>query len=310
MISVDLNIKIPKLQEKIITSRDFRKLRRNPKKFLKELVNVKWEVFRDMEDVDPIEEFLTIKVNEFMDSVAPLKSKKVKQKRYSLPKEVQSAIKVRKDLKKKFQINKQNNIEDFKLEEQFKKQRNYCNKLFKNAVRENSGKNITSASSGKDIWNSINDILKPESLAKHSIKIQTEDQLIEDPLQIAEAFNGFFKEKVERLAASIKTYCANSRTPYYTDPDYDPFIRLKEKLRGSNLKFNLKTVSEQIVQKILRQLKPKKSCGIDGITSEILKICSEVLVVPLTYIINYSIVTGKHPSNWKIAQSDSFAQKR
>ena len=77
MISVDLNIKIPKLQEKIITSRDFRKLRRNPKKILKELVNVKWEVFRDMEDVDPIEEFLTIKVNKFMDSVAPLKSKKV-----------------------------------------------------------------------------------------------------------------------------------------------------------------------------------------------------------------------------------------
>ena len=252
MISVDLNIKIPKLQEKIITSRDFRKLRRNPKKILKELVNVKWEVFRDMEDVDPIEEFLTIKVNEFMDSVAPLKSKKVKQKRYSLPKEVQSAIKVRKDLKKKFQINKQNNIEDFKLEEQFKKQRNYCNKLFKNAVRENSGKNITSASSGKDIWNSINDILKPESLAKHSIKIQTEDQLIEDPLQIAEAFNGFFKEKVERLAASIKTYCANSRTPYYTDPDYDPFIRLKEKLRGSKLIFNLKTVSEKVVLGILK----------------------------------------------------------
>jgi hypothetical protein len=91
-----------------------------------------------------------------------------------------------------------------------------------------------------------------------------------------------FKENVERLVASIKTYCANSRNPDYLDPDYDPFIRLKEKLRGSNLKFNLKTVSEQIVQKILRQFKPKKSCGIDGITSEILKIGSEVLVVPLT----------------------------
>ena len=65
------------------------------------------------------------------------------------------------------------------------------------------------------------------------------------------------------------------------------------------MKFNLKTVSEQIVQKILRQFKPKKSCRIDSITSEILKIGSEVLVVPLTYIINYSIVTGKYPTNYR-----------
>ena len=52
---------------------------------------------------------------------------------------------------------------------------------------------------------------------------------------------------------------------------------------------------------ILKALKPKKSFGIDGISSEILKIGSEVLVVPLTYIVNCSITTGKYPSNWKTA---------
>lgn len=81
MISVDLNIKIPKLQEKIIiTSRDFRKLRRNPEFFLKELANVKWEVFRDMEDVDAMEEFWTNKINDCLDFVAPRKSKKSNRK--------------------------------------------------------------------------------------------------------------------------------------------------------------------------------------------------------------------------------------
>ena len=64
-----------------------------------------------------------------------------------------------------------NGIKDLKLEEQYKKQRNYCTKVIKNAVRENTGRSITSASSGKEIWNSINDILRPESLAKTSIKI-------------------------------------------------------------------------------------------------------------------------------------------
>ena len=89
---------------------------------------------------------------------------------------------------------------------------------------------------------------------------------------------------------------------YKPDPDYDPFIRLREKLRGSNLKFNLKTVSEKVVLGLLKALKSKKSFGIDGITSEVLKIGSNVLVVPLTYIVNSSITTGKYPSLWKIAK--------
>ena len=298
MISVDLNIKTPKLQEKIIRARDCRKLRSNPEFFLKELRNVEWEILGNMEDVDPMEEFMTKKTNDCLDISAPWKSRKIKPKRYDMPKEVQSAIKVRNDLRKRVHINEKGSIKDTKLEEQYKKQRNYCSKVIKNAVRENTGKSITSASSGKDIWNSINDILRPERLAKTSIKIQTENQLIEDPQQIADAFSVFFKEKVEKLAASV-----------IKDPDIDPFARLKEKLKGSNLKFDLKTVREKVVLNLLKALKPKKSCGIDGITSEILKIGSDVLVVPLTYIVNYSIVTGKYPSKWKIAKVIALHKK-
>ena len=100
MISVDLNIKTPKLQDKIIIARDFRKLRSNPAFFLKDLREVKWEVFENMDDVDPMEEFMTKKTNDCMDISAPWKSRKIKPKKYELPKEVQSAIKVRNDLRK------------------------------------------------------------------------------------------------------------------------------------------------------------------------------------------------------------------
>ena len=309
MISVDLNIKTPKFQEKSITSRDVKKLRRNPDFFLNDLRNVGWEIFIDMEDVDPMEKFWTIEINKCMDISAPWKSRKVRKKRIDLPNEVKSAIKERNDMKEKVQSNVKNGTEDLKLVEQYKKHRNYCNNLIKKAVREITGKNITSASSVKDIWNSIGDILKPERLAKPSIKIQIGDQLIEDPLRIAETFNVFFKEKVEKLTANIKKQPINGRNPGYLDPDYDPFIRLREKLRGSNLKFNLKTVSEKIVLGILKALKPKKSFGIDGISAEILKIGSEVLVVPLTYIVNCSIRTGKYPSVWKIAKLIALHKK-
>ena len=82
MISVDLIIKTHKSHKEIITSRDLRKVRRNPQHFLNELRSVKWEVFGDMEDVDPMEEFWTNRVNDCMDVVAPLKTKIVKQKRW------------------------------------------------------------------------------------------------------------------------------------------------------------------------------------------------------------------------------------
>ena len=299
---MDLDVKTPKFQGGIVTSRDYRELRKNPEFFLNELRNIGWESLKDMEDVDSMVPFWNIEINKCMDISAPWKSRKVKKKRIDLPNEVKSAIKDRNEMKKKVQSNAKNGTEDLKLVKQYKKHRNYCNNLMKNAVREITGKNITSASTVKDIWNSISDILRPERLAKPSIKIQNGVHLIEDPQQVADTINVFFKEKVEKLAGSIKKQPINGRNPDYIDPDYDPFIRLREKLRGSKLKFNLKTVSEKVVLGLLKALKSKKSFGIDGITSEVLKIGSNVLVVPLTYIVNSSITEGKYPSLWKIAK--------
>ena len=86
-----------------------------------------------------------------------------------------------------------------------------------------------------------------------------DDKLIQDPFDLAEIFNSFFKEKVQKLVESIKK-----------DPKIDPFSRLKEKVHGLNLKFKIKTANEKTVFKILKSLKPKRSYGIDGISSEIL----------------------------------------
>ena len=104
---------------------------------------------------------------------------------------------------KRHQTNMKNNQIDFQLQNQLKKQNNYCNKLIKNEVREKNGKNITNVNNVKQIWSCINDILKPENSGKNSMKIETENQMIEDPLELAELFNNFLKEKVEKLAAKI-----------------------------------------------------------------------------------------------------------
>ena len=75
--------------------------------------------------------------------------------------------------------------------------------------------------------------------------------------------------------------------------------RLTEKLAGKNLNFSLNTVNRSDVFKILKALKTKTSCGLDGITSEVLKLGAEALAEPLAFLINYSILTSKYPTRWK-----------
>ena len=53
----------------------------------------------------------------------------------------------------------------------------------------------------------------------------------------------------------------------------------------------------------------KRSHGHDGISSEILKLGAVVLVVPLTFIINFSISTGKFPTQWKVVKIFSLHKK-
>ena len=198
---------------------------------------------------------------------------------------------MRKFLHKKYHSNLKNGIVDLEFERKYKKQNNYCNKLVKTAVREKRGQKIDSLSNVTQIWKCITDVLNPEGISKNSLKIEKEGQVMESPSELAEVFNTFFKNKVEKLASGIKNH-----------QKIDPLSKLRIKLQGSKLNFRLKTVSEDKVLAIMKSLKSKKSHGHDGITSEILKLGAEVLVVPLTYIINTSILTGKYPSKWKIAK--------
>ena len=69
-------------------------------------------------------------------------------------------------------------------------------------------------------------------------------------MQVAEEFNSFFKEKIEKLANNINK-----------NPNIDPVSEMKKKLKHSNLKFSLRTVKEKQVLRILKALKGKKEIG-------------------------------------------------
>ena len=53
---------------------------------------------------------------------------------------------------------------------------------------------------------------------------------------------------------------------------------------------------------LLENLKNKTNTGIDGISNQLLKSAKNVLVKPITTIINQTIVTGIFPDNLKISK--------
>ena len=66
----------------------------------------------------------------------------------------------------------------------------------------------------------------------------------------------------------------------------DPLSRLKTKLEQKNLKFKLKTVSEEKVLKTIKSMKHKKISGLDGVTQVQMILGAEVLVVPLVQYVD------------------------
>ena len=60
-------------------------------------------------------------------------------------------------------------------------------------------------------------------------------------------------------------------------------------------------ISEELILKILRKLDVNKSAGPDGITTRLLKECSEHLVLPLKMIFIKSLETGDVPLAWREA---------
>ena len=66
--------------------------------------------------------------------------------------------------------------------------------------------------------------------------------------------------------------------------------------------YSLKVVSHASTLKLLQQINPSKSAGIDNLTGKFLKEGAPVLASPITDLVNLSISLSSFPDNCKIAK--------
>ena len=123
LIHVKINWKVPKLPNIVTKSRYFRKLNSYSNYFLNALSKIDWSSLINMHDVDNMERFWTKEINYCLNLVAPMKTRKIKKKRFCLPKEIQNEIKTKKDLQRQLKSKIQNGKIDMELERKLKKQK-------------------------------------------------------------------------------------------------------------------------------------------------------------------------------------------
>ncbi|XP_044763798.1 uncharacterized protein LOC123320515 [Coccinella septempunctata] len=161
--------------------------------------------------------------------------------------------------------------------EDYKKvKREYDSILRKQKCQVYKGKILTSDNKSKSLWQCVKDIKGAES--RESIRLEG------NPKQIATDFNHHFSTAALELINRMRDV---------------PFTHNIERVTE---KLIFRQITENEVLLACSKLKNKDSCGIDGISNRVIKSSIDLILQPLTYIINNMLTYGIFPQQLKEAK--------
>ena len=168
--------------------------------------------------------------------------------------------------------------------------RNLLSKLIKSAKRDYySNYFITCKSSMVKTWSKINELVKNKNTkSTNDILFHYKDEVITEAKSAANKFNEFFSYIGKNISDNIPPPSCNKTFVSY--------------LEEVNSHFTYNHVTEKDISDTINNLKSKRSCGIDGLSTKILKHVCSGLVPCLTHLINLSFDTGIFPQSLKIAK--------
>ena len=174
-------------------------------------------------------------------------------------------------------------------ERDYKRYRNKLNHLIRIAKKNYYSKRFSQAQNDiKSTWNTINELLgkKKSSNALPKSFLNDNNDEVSDPKLIANNFNDFFINVGPNLAKKFKQ-------------ETDNFCKF---LKGSynDSMFLYDTNREEIIKEI-DKMACKSSCGVDEISSKVVKYVAQYISVPLCHIFNRTFATGKIPNDLKVA---------
>lgn len=141
----------------------------------------------------------------------------------------------------------------------------------------------------KKTWQTLNDLLGRNKASKSASHFTDDDGTeVKDPTKIANKFNEFFTNIGPSLAAKIPP-------PDNINDNICP-------ISNASHSIFLSPATQEEILDVTSTLKASTSCGVDGISSNILRQIMPNIIDPVVYIFNLSISTGSVPSPLKVAK--------
>lgn len=248
--------------------------------------------FNEMFETDDIEvagDIFTREYLKILEKHAPLK---VIQNRNGyvpyISKELKTEMEERNKLKEEAALT--GNLEVF---EEYKKKRNEVSTKLKVAEAEYYKEKFEDEDmSAADMWKTAYKILGNQ-ISSFPAQMIFSGKLYSKPVEIANEMNKFFIGKVKKLKKHSKIDAGKA------------LIGLKKFLSKKNIPesgFQLKELDDEEMLKLIKDLKGKKSSGMDWICGYSLKIVAKDMLQELKRLVNLSIKSGKYYSKWKYSK--------
>ena len=274
-------IKPPPSQHKYVTYRDFKKM--DSSAFYNDLDNLSWSAVLSETDAEIAYNKLISIYKDVLNVHAPIKRKRIRKK--SAPwinEQILTMMKERDASKEKARLT--GDPQDWCKYKQLRnrvtaKRRKFKREYVTRTILENTG------NSG-EIWKLLGKIL-PSNKKHDSLKsLNINGRDITDSKEIADYMNDYFANITKKLKDTAQ-FEKNNLTAASTNC-------LSE--------FSFESVTSSHVLKCLNEIPKKKSAGLDGIPTFILKDSASYIIRPLLHIINISLSQGRVPSGWKVAK--------
>ena len=192
----------------------------------------------------------------------------------------------------------------------YKKQKNYCSKLYKKERKKFFDNfNTSVVSDNKTFWKVIKPFFTNKSTFGINIKLTEKEEILKDDTEIAEALNHFFSNAVKSLNIAENTYITNRVPDNLKDPvtraiekfkTHPSVLIIKDKIFQGN-KFSFIEVSQSELEKEIKNLNVKKAATHKNIPPKVLKTSAMVTAETLQQLFNQALTTGEFPSNIKNA---------
>lgn len=244
-----------------------------------EIVNDAWTIFKS--------KFMSV-----LDEVAPVKQVRLKQKsELWFNSEILNAISQRDSAYKSFLKTKSQ--EDHKV---YASLRNLTQKKIKLAKQTYVKDHIESNSSSiKKLWSSLKNLGLMGKVKSQNVNIclkNDKNEVIFDKSFVVNKFNQFFCNVAQKLVDKL---------PSNTKIDIETIRNYYSKKNVVSDQFKFTKVSESEVLKMLKDINVNKATGMDNIGAKFLKDSANVIVEPITYLLNLSFENCMFPDDFKNA---------